>query len=42
VDRFSERELKAIAEFLERAAEIQLARANEVREQLERDGPLTG
>jgi DNA-binding MarR family transcriptional regulator len=42
VDRFSERELKAIAEFLEGAAEIQLARANEVREQLERDGPLTG
>jgi DNA-binding MarR family transcriptional regulator len=38
---FSDRQIKAITEFLEGAAKLQLDRANEVREQLERDGPLT-
>jgi DNA-binding MarR family transcriptional regulator len=41
IQRFSERQLKAINEFFEGAAEIQLNRANEVRAQLERDGPLS-
>jgi DNA-binding MarR family transcriptional regulator len=40
MQRFSDRQLKAITEFLEGAAEIQLTRANEVRAQLEREGPL--
>ena len=34
----SDRQLAAITDFLERAAEIQLKRAEELREQLERDG----
>ncbi len=34
----SDRQLAAITDFLERAAEIQLERAEELREQLERDG----
>jgi DNA-binding MarR family transcriptional regulator len=38
---FSDRQIKAITEFLEGAAKLQLDRANEVREQLDRDGPLT-
>jgi DNA-binding MarR family transcriptional regulator len=37
MERFSDRQLKAITEFLEGGAEIQLARANEVRQQLERE-----
>jgi DNA-binding MarR family transcriptional regulator len=36
VQRFSDRELKAITEFFEGAADIQLERALEVREQVER------
>jgi DNA-binding MarR family transcriptional regulator len=36
MQRFSERQLKAITEFFEGAADIQLDRANEVRAQLER------
>ena len=39
--RFSERQLTAITKFLEAAADLQLNRANEVRDQLERDGPLS-
>jgi len=39
--RFSERQLTAITKFLEGAADLQLNRANEVRDQLERDGPLS-
>ena len=38
---FSERQLTAITKFFEGAADLQLNRANEVREQLERDGPLS-
>jgi DNA-binding MarR family transcriptional regulator len=41
IQRFSDRELKAITEFFEGAAEIQLERALEVREQLNRRGRLT-
>jgi DNA-binding MarR family transcriptional regulator len=41
MQRFSDRELKAITEFFEGAAEIQLERALEVREQLNRRGRLT-
>ena len=37
---FSERQLAVITRFLEAAADLQLDRANAVREQLERDGPL--
>jgi DNA-binding MarR family transcriptional regulator len=40
MQRFSDGQLKAITDFLEGGAEIQLARAHEVREQLERDGPV--
>ena len=40
MQRFSDRELKAITEFFEGAAEIQLERALEVREQLNRRGRL--
>jgi DNA-binding MarR family transcriptional regulator len=36
IERFSEREVKAITEFFEGAADIQLERALEVREQVER------
>ena len=39
--RFSERQLAAITKFFEGAADLQLDRANEVREQLERNGPLS-
>jgi DNA-binding MarR family transcriptional regulator len=39
--QFSERQLTAITRFLEGAADLQLNRANEVRDQLERDGPLS-
>ena len=39
--RFSETQLTAITKFLEGAADLQLNRANEVRDQLERDGPLS-
>ena len=38
---FSERQLTAITKFFEGAADLQLNRANAVREQLERDGPLS-
>jgi DNA-binding MarR family transcriptional regulator len=38
--RFSERQLAAITRFFEGAADLQLERANAVRAQLERDGPL--
>jgi DNA-binding MarR family transcriptional regulator len=41
LERFSARQVDAITRFLEGAAELQLARANEVREQLEREGPLS-
>ena len=37
MERFSERQLKAITEFFEGAADIQLERALEVREQVERE-----
>jgi DNA-binding MarR family transcriptional regulator len=40
MERFSDRELDAITAFLGEAADLQLNRANEVREQLEREGPL--
>jgi DNA-binding MarR family transcriptional regulator len=36
IGRYSERQLKTIVEFFEGAADIQLERANEVREQVER------
>ena len=36
VQGFSERQLTAITKFFEAAAELQLDRANDVREQLER------
>jgi DNA-binding MarR family transcriptional regulator len=39
--QFSERQLTAIRKFLEGAADLQLNRANEVRDRLERDGPLS-
>jgi DNA-binding MarR family transcriptional regulator len=38
---FSERQLTAITKFFEGAADLQLNRANAVREQLEREGPLS-
>jgi DNA-binding MarR family transcriptional regulator len=38
VDRLSDRQLAVITRFLEGGAEIQLRRATELREQLERDG----
>jgi DNA-binding MarR family transcriptional regulator len=38
---FSERQLTAITKFFEGAADLQLNRANEVRERLEREGPLS-
>jgi len=39
--QFSERQLTAIAKFVDGAADLQLNRANEVRGRLERDGPLS-
>jgi DNA-binding MarR family transcriptional regulator len=39
--RFSERQLAAITDFLEAAADVQLRRATQLREQLERDGPMS-
>jgi DNA-binding MarR family transcriptional regulator len=38
---FSERQLTAITKFFEGAADLQLNRANEVRERLESEGPLS-
>ena len=38
---FSERQLTAITKFFEGAADLQLDRANDVRERLEREGPLS-
>jgi DNA-binding MarR family transcriptional regulator len=38
---FSERQLAEITKFFEGAADLQLNRANEVRERLEREGPLS-
>jgi DNA-binding MarR family transcriptional regulator len=40
IARFSDDELRAIKEFLEDGADVQLRRAAQLREQLERDGPL--
>jgi DNA-binding MarR family transcriptional regulator len=40
IERFTEPQLVAIAEFLEGGADVQLRRATELRAQLERDGPL--
>ena len=41
MQNFSERQLAAITKFFEGAADLQLDRANEVRERLEREGPLS-
>jgi DNA-binding MarR family transcriptional regulator len=41
MQRFSERQLAAITKFFEGAADLQLSRANDVRERLEREGPLS-
>jgi DNA-binding MarR family transcriptional regulator len=41
IERFSDRQLAAIADFLERGADLQLVRASELREQLEREGPMS-
>jgi DNA-binding MarR family transcriptional regulator len=42
IERFSRPQLAAIADFLERAADMQLSRATQLREQLEREGPMSG
>jgi hypothetical protein len=41
MQNFSERQLAAITKFFEGAADLQLDRANDVRERLEREGPLS-